>query len=40
MVGGMYSLMVQSLDGERVDDSEISSFAQRSPLSNLAVHSR
>jgi hypothetical protein len=38
MVGGMYSLMVQSLNGEWGDDSEISCRAQWSFASNLAIH--
>ena len=38
MVGGMYSLMVQSLNGEWGDDSEISCRAQWSFASNLAKH--
>ena len=38
MVGGMYSLMVQSLNDEWVDDSEISCCAQWSFVSNLAIH--
>ena len=38
MVGGMYSLMVQSLNDEWVDDSEISCRAQCLFVSNLAIH--
>ena len=38
MVGGMYSLMVQSLNGEWGDDSEISCRAQWSFASNLAIY--
>ena len=38
MVGGMYSLMVQSPNGKWADDSEFSRRAQWSFISNLAIY--